>query len=171
MNDDSKQRRLAAVHEEIVAYLDGELDAEAVQHVEQQLEGNPHYRLRLQQLERAWECLDLLPGEEADEKFTKSTVEMVAVAAEQDARETSNVDVRNRRTHWVVGIAVLFASTAASFLLFAWSGNSSNDDLLRDLQVIENVDQYLHAGSVDFLQQLHAEGVFSEDPKDEENAS
>ena len=48
MNDDSKQRRLDAVHEEIIAYLDGELDAEAVKRVEQQLTQNPHYRLRLQ---------------------------------------------------------------------------------------------------------------------------
>ena len=161
MNDDSKQRRLDAVHEEIIAYLDGELDAEAMKRVEQQLTQNPHYRLRLQQLERVWKCLDLLPEEEVNETFTTSTVELVTVAAEQDVQQVVRTSLSKRRTHWLVGLGVLFASTATGFLLCSLSGNSSNNDLLNDLQVIENVDQYLHAGSVEFLEQLHAENMFS----------
>lgn len=161
MNDDSKQLRLDTVHEEIIAYLDGELDAEAVKRVEQQLTQNPHYRLRLQQLERVWKCLDFLPEEEVNETFTTSTVELVTVEAEQDVQQAVSTSLRKRRTHWIVGLGVLFASTVTGFLLSSLSGNSSNNDLLNDLQVIENVDQYLHADSVEFLKQLHAENMFS----------
>ena len=97
-----------------------------------------------------------------NETFTTSTVELVTVAAEQDVRQAASTSLRKRRTHWIVGIGVLFASTATGFLLCSLSGNSSNNNLLHDLQVIENVDQYLHADSVEFLQQLHAEEIFSE---------
>ena len=50
----------AAIDEEIVAYLDGELDMETAAKVERRLADDPRYNARLNQLQRAWDMLDNL---------------------------------------------------------------------------------------------------------------
>ena len=71
---------------EMVAYLDGELDVQQVADVEKRLSEDPEYRVRLQQLQQAWDLLDELPRSKGDEQFTRSTVEIVVVKAREEAR-------------------------------------------------------------------------------------
>ena len=82
-----------SVEEELSAYLDGELDAESVRKVERRLARDGSYQLELQRLERAWRLLDDLPRATVDESFTKSTIEMVAVAEESNTLETVLTDI------------------------------------------------------------------------------
>src|SRR6187402_3497303 len=84
----------AAIDEEIVAYLDGELDMEAAAKVERRLADDPRYNARLNQLQRAWDMLDNLRRSEADDDFVNSTVAMVAVQAEEAARTQALKAVR-----------------------------------------------------------------------------
>ena len=70
--------------EQLVSYLDGELEGGAVRRVEEALAADPHVRQELWQLDRAWQLLDELPRMQVDESFTRSTVEMIAVQAEQE---------------------------------------------------------------------------------------
>ena len=73
--------------EELVAYLDGELDGEAAHRMEHRLASEEAVRRRLQQLAQSWDLLDQLPRTTVDDAFTRSTVEMVALAAEEEIGE------------------------------------------------------------------------------------
>ena len=50
-----------AHHEELVAYLDGELDAVGTDRIENLLASNPAIRSELRRLEQTWDLLDELP--------------------------------------------------------------------------------------------------------------
>jgi anti-sigma factor RsiW len=80
--------------EELTAYLDGELDADARAAVEHRLAEDEAFRQRMQRMEDAWAMLDALPRTEADGSFTQSTVEMVALAAREEVAE---LETGNRR--------------------------------------------------------------------------
>lgn len=70
-----------ADEELLVAYLDGELDAESVSHVETKLAKDPTYRQSLNDLRAAWDLLEELPAVELNPTFAQSTIEMVAMKA------------------------------------------------------------------------------------------
>ena len=74
-------------YEQLVAYLDGELDAETSKQVERRLTENVEYRRELQQLQRAWDMLDELPRAEVGNAFTRTTVEIVVLSAAQELTE------------------------------------------------------------------------------------
>ena len=79
--------------EELVAYLDGEMDAASRERLESQLATDAKLRGRLQALERTWEMLDELDAAPVGEPFTHSTLEMVALAAGEDA-DRENINMR-----------------------------------------------------------------------------
>src|SRR6185436_1430854 len=89
------------IDEEIVAYLDGELDSETEARVVRRLSDDPAYRLRLNQLQQAWDLLDNLRGTEADDEFAASTVAMVALQAEQDEKNRAVRTVQRRTLGWL----------------------------------------------------------------------
>ncbi len=150
------------LHEELSAYLDGELDAESVSRIEERLARDSAYQAELQRLERAWGLLDRLPRATVDEAFTKSTIEMVAVAAAEDAEATLAEQPRRRRRQWVLGTAALMLSTAVGFVIGTRIWTDPNEPLLRDLKVVENLELYYQADDVAFLRMLEDEGLFAE---------
>src|SRR5688500_4657615 len=91
----------AGIDEELVAYLDGELDASGATRVERRLADDAAYRARLAQLQRAWDMLDTLRRSEANDDFARSTVEMIAVRAADDAQTGQMRAVRRRSLAWV----------------------------------------------------------------------
>jgi hypothetical protein len=173
--NDNPSGKPALLDEELVAYLDGELDAESARRIEGLLASDPEIRRRLQSLERTWELLDELDAAPAGEPFTRTTLEMVAVAARQDAeRDKAEAPRRRRRWLFVAGVS-LVAAAAVGFLAVA--SYDPERQLLRDLPLLENLDEYRQVGSIDFLHKLRDEKLFSkeggEPPKsdtaDEEN--
>src|SRR5688572_28086867 len=94
------------IDEQIVAYLDGELDAETEARVVRRLAEDAAYRSRLSQLQQAWDLLDNLRGSEGDEDFVQSTVAMVAVQAEEEAR-TMRLKAVRRRNFGQLALAAL----------------------------------------------------------------
>lgn len=157
---DATTEPAAAIDEEIVAYLDGELDSEAEARVVRRLSEDAAYRSRLSQLQHAWDLLDNLRGSEADEDFVQSTVAMVAVQAEEDAKTQRLRVVRRRNFTWVALAGVALASLLVAF--FAVRGRLTQGDrnLVRDLSVIERIDDYRHIDDVDFLKALAHENLF-----------
>ena len=77
----------AQLREELVAYLDGELDAEQSRRIEQCAAAEPDARRMLEELDRTWHMLDALDTPATNEDFTCTTLEMVALAAAEDAAE------------------------------------------------------------------------------------
>lgn len=149
--------------EELVAYLDGELSRDNASRVEDALSENAEYRLRLKQLQQAWDLMDDLPQSTMDESFIKSTVELVVVSAESEVMATVH-----RWKTWRIGI---WAVSLAAVLVMVWGGSAlvnslggrDNQQLLNDLPLVQEIDVYDPIDNMDFLKELDASGVFSEE--------
>lgn len=152
-----------SIDDEIVAYLDGELDAEAEARIVRQLGEDAAYRARLAQLQQAWDLLDNLRGSEADDEFVQSTVAMVAVQAEAEAQTMRHRIVR-RRSLIGLGITALgLASLAAGYAMVHYRLTEPDRKLVRDLPVIERMDELRYIDNVEFLKQLDRENLFVAD--------
>lgn len=153
--------------EELVAYLDGELEADAVRRVEDRLTTDSKYRGLLQKLERSWELLDELPRSTADEGFTQTTLEMVAVSAAKDVQvqSDSNKMSRSRQKFAVLLLGVIVGG--GGYWGFSYWLDRENRQLLQDLPVIERVDMYRTVEDVEFLLMLNEQDLFSGEVDDE----
>ena len=156
----------ASIDEEIVAYLDGELDMEGAAKVERRLADDPRYNARLNQLQRAWDMLDNLRRSEADDDFVNSTVAMVAVQAEVAAKTQALRAVRRRNFTWLALVAVLMLSMATAFFAFQQRLTRENRQLIRNLPLIERVDDYGNVDSFEFVKQLQDENLFTAEVDD-----
>jgi anti-sigma factor RsiW len=114
-----------ALLDELVAYLDGELDRDANRHVERRLSQDAGYRDRLRRLQQTWDLLDHLPPADVDESFTQSTIAMVAVRAANEHRDVASRGRRQRHL-WFAGIALGTALTFAfGFAATRWVARSA----------------------------------------------
>lgn len=155
-----------ALQEELTAYLDDELEGEAVSRVEQRLARDAEYREELARLERAWGLLDRLPRAALDENFTKSTIEMVAVAASQEADAVLAEQPRRRRRQQWAGIAGILTALAVGFFIGTRLWPDPNQELLRDLPVLQNLELYYQADNMEFLRMLDEANLFPEGDAD-----
>jgi anti-sigma factor RsiW len=155
------------VVEELTAYLDGELDAPSVRAVEERLARDPAYRQQLRDLERTWDLLDRLPKSEVGEQFTRTTMEMVALAATEEAqRAAAERPKLERRQRWI-GLATSAVALAAGFAIGHALWPDPNRRLLEDLPVVENLDLYYQVDDVEFLRMLDREGLFRDGDSDD----
>lgn len=146
--------------EELVAYLDGELDPDGAARVESQLATDPSMRRELQALEQVWDALDELPREEVAQDFTHSTMEMVAQGAEEDlSREMSAVPAR-RRLHWFFAGLVGILSTLAGLAIASFLWPNPNEQLVADLPILLHLDEYRAIEDIGYLRRLHESGAF-----------
>lgn len=152
------------------AYLDGELDERASQEVERLLETDPRARRLLREMEGTWELLDVLDRTDADPTFTRTTLEMVAVAAEEElARE-------RRERPWriaaqiALGLAAIVGAALLGFLLNLAAAHKREQQLLRDLPLLQYLDRYEQVKDWEFLELLDRSGVFVEEEPGSESA-
>jgi len=168
MSNDPSQPEPAAdtvADEQLVAYLDGELDDQASRRVEALLASDPKLRQQAVQLERSWEVLGHVSRFEVDERFTQSTLEMVAVAAEEEVRKQEEEAPQRTRRRWLLGSAALAAAVATGFLAATILWPDPNRRLLEDLPVLERFEQYRQIDDIHFLHEL--EDLFPETPDGE----
>ncbi len=158
-----------SLEEQLVAYLDGELDDESSRRIEERLATDQHVRDTLERLEGTWDLLDNLDRAHVDEVFTRSTLEMVAVAASQDAVQEEAAVPHRRRRRWWLGSAAVLAAAAAGFLAAWLLRPDPNRQLLEDLPVLERLDQYRQVDDVGFLELLleHEEELFPDADEDD----
>jgi anti-sigma factor RsiW len=156
----------STIDDEIVAYLDGELDTQAIARVERRLSEDATYRARLGQLQHAWDLLDNLRRTEADDEFVQSTVAMVAVQAEQEAKTQKLRIVRQQSLAWLALTAVMLLSIVSGYAVLNRRMTRDDRNLVRDLPVIEHVDEYLNIEDVGFLKQLAHENLFAAEVDD-----
>lgn len=143
--------------ENLSAYLDGELGRQEARAVEAKLSGNAEVRGEAETLRRTWELLDFLPRPEPSPDFTSRTLERLTVAPSR----TSSAVVAKDRGRWLRR-----AGWAAAVLMAAAAGYAGttaalrpaavdpDEQLVRDLHLIQNVRGYEAAGDVDFLRKL-----------------
>jgi len=175
MNSDSPHPEPAGegplLDEQMVAYLDGELDDETARQIETLVADDPKLGERLAQLGQAWDMLDHLERSGTEGTFTQDTLELVAVQAEAEAGQHGArlPKLRRRRRAMIAGS--LLAAAVAGFLAVAALRGDPNHALLEDLPVLENLDQYrliLNDNdsiqqSIDFLRKLRQQELFVEE--------
>jgi anti-sigma factor RsiW len=153
----------ATLDEQLVAYLDGELDVAESRRVEQMLATDPQVRQKLHALERTWELLDRLDRVDVGERFTRTTLEMVSVAASEDLAESRAMLPVRRRRRWLLAAGAATAAAVAGFLAVALLRPQPNKRLLEDLPVLEHLEEYRQVESLKFLQTLSRDGAFDHD--------
>src|SRR5262249_52901800 len=110
--------------------------------------------------------LDRLPRAAVDDAFTRTTMEMVALnAAEEADAVVKQLPQRRRRQRLLAGASMAAALAIGFFIGRQW-WPSANEELLRDLPVLENLDQYYQVNDVDFLRLLDKNGLFAEGDND-----
>ena len=150
------------VTDELSAYLDGELDAASRRRVEERLGRDAGYQAQLQKLERTWDLLDRLPRAEVGEDFTKTTIEMVALSASQEAETVVDQMPRRRRQQKILGSLAMAAALLVGFFLGRGLWPDPNEPLLKDLPVLKSLDLYYQADDIEFLRELDKANLFAE---------
>ena len=125
-----------------MAYLDGELDAAESRRVEELLANDPRVRAALQGLDRTWDLLDELDTPPVRDGFTQTTLEMVAVAAAKDAEAARAEAPRRRRRGRLLAVAGSGGGRPGRLPDRPALLPDANRQLLRDLPLLENLDQY-----------------------------
>jgi anti-sigma factor RsiW len=160
----SPQRR-----EDLVAYLDGELEEDASREIEKTLAHSPVARHEVEMLTRTFELLDILPPAKATKEFTDQTLATLKLNEARPALAAQPWFQQVRRGLVVVGcLAALSAFATAGFLAtHAWVPDES-EVLVEDLPVIENIDLYQEVGDIRFLKELQQKGYLHDDPDPEQ---
>lgn len=140
----------------LVAYLDGELDDKSTSSIDAALAQSPVARHEVEMLTRTWELLDLLPDTQAPESFTQTTVQ---IALQGEAAPTSSaLDELIPKIQKAVGIAAF----ALGLCLVSWSGymltqrwiENDADGLIENLPVVENLELFQDIENIDLLEDL-----------------
>ena len=149
------------IHENLVAYLDGELTERQTRAVEKALSTDPSLRQRLAELKQTWQMLDTLPHPQATGAFTQQTMETVQFTPGSPPPVKSNW--RRRRHLLVPRAGIVLGLTVSAALGYLITNRWSNDDttmLLRDYSVIQQLDGLSDIGSTEFLRELDESGLF-----------
>lgn len=148
-NLDEETRAETSPDEVLVAYLDGQLDAEESERIEAQLATDAAVREKLQTLDRVWNALDALPRSTASATFTRTTVDMAAVTASQSSQNKSH---RWRPPVWLLAGGIGLVTGALLTLAVA---TAPERNALNNLPTVLNANALENVGSIEFLKSLH----------------
>lgn len=145
--------------EELVAYLDGELDASGRRRVEERLRRDPQARAEADALQRTWALLDFLPRSESSPNFASRTLTQLSASAKSPAPG-----------RWLRGLAWAAGLLAAAGIGYAITPvGTPVIDLDRDPvyraepRLIENLPLYLAVENLEYLQLLDSMDLFGDE--------
>lgn len=156
--------------DELIAYLDGEADADTARNVEAKMNRDPRVRNEAEALRKTYDLLDYLPKPEPSPSFTHKTLTRASLAIPGLVAPT-----RPPWQRWALGIAwvaavliVGVAAYAAAPLVYQApaTGDSAAEreqQLVRDLRVIDNLRPLNAAGDINFLHELDRPELFGDD--------
>ena len=165
MTNEDRER----LEEELVAYLDGELDLDASRRIEERLANEAFVRQELNRLEKTWRLLERLPRAEVDENFTRSTIEMLAVKANEDLQQQKALEPRRKLRRLAAAAAIALVAAGVGYAVSRWQWPDPNEQLARDMPVLENLDEYRQIENIEFLRELHDQGLFSDEVSRDES--
>ncbi len=150
-----------------VAYLDGELTEQDARAVEKLLAQSQVARHELEALAKTWELLDTLPRHRASPTFTERT--MTAATQAELPTVDPGVSTRERLRFVVRRLAWLGSICVAGGLAF-WTVRYGfpppSEAMVRDFELIQNLERYREVDSIEFLRQLHQNKKWQESQAD-----
>ena len=155
----SKLKRVSVEHRDnFVAYLDGELEPAEAQDLERVLADSPVARKDVELLVRTYDMLELLPRPQATVEFTQKTMATIKLS---DIKTDITQSAWYKRMHLgivaLAGGALLAASGLLAYACTSRLVPTEDDLLLRDLQVIQHLDEYSQIGQFEFLERLQGQ--------------
>ena len=164
--------------DELVAYLDGELDETSSRALEARLSLDPQARAEAVALQKTWELLDYLPRPEPSPNFTNRTLERIS----GEMPVSRSGAGRSLWPGWALGVgwaaAVLVAAAigfgAVKFLAAPAHPDQPPDPLahmdsaeveqalVRNLRVLENQRLYENVDDIEFLRALDNPDLFGD---------
>jgi ferric-dicitrate binding protein FerR (iron transport regulator) len=168
----ASEKLTAQQRDNLVAYLDGELDEAATEEIERTLARSAEARHEVEMLTRTWELLDTLPAPKASDEFSKRTLSSIKV---EDLKQSGAGWFRpgnwGRRLYPVLWGLVLIVAATAGFSVSRYGIPDESQQLVEELPLIENYNVYFDIVDVDFLQELQTSGLFDEDLKKNETST
>jgi len=147
---------------ELVAYLDGELDAAGRRRVEARLQSDPRLHAEADAYRQTWALLDHLPAPETSPTFASRT--LVQIASKTGSSAAPSRFRPLRLLAWAAGILLAagigYALTPARQLTI----DLDSDPVYKaDPRLIENLSLYLAVENMDYLHSLDTSELFGED--------
>lgn len=151
----------------LVAYLDGELDARTSLDLETKLNLDPAARAEVDELRQAWEMLDYLPKAEPSATFTHRTLERLALQTAAVPQSRTSPLSRWTKIGWAAGIVVALAAGFAATRLFTSTPVDSPEveqHLVRHLRAVDRVRLLEQVDDLNFLRELDHPDLFGDEP-------
>lgn len=166
--------------DDLIAYLDGELDARRTRQVEAKLSQDSQARQEADLLRRTWQILDYLPRPEPSPTFASRTLERVSAMLPATVAATAfrPGGAPWWRRPWILGLGwaaavlVTFGASHAAVRRFApgpgqggaWAHEPPTEDqLAQNLRLLENRRLYELAWDLDFIKELDSPDFFGDD--------
>src|SRR4051812_6493626 len=164
--------------EELVAYLDGELDPKAAEAVATRLSLDPKLRAEADALQRAWDVLDVLPRPRPSSAFATRTVSQVipvpgAGSGTQVLSPSGRAAVTMAATparrpgagFWLASLALILVAGAAGYLghRAAAPPPKPAEPALEDVPLIKNLRLYRNVDDVEYLKKLDSPDLFGDE--------
>ena len=163
--------------EEIVAYLDGELDPKDAEGVTARLSLDPKLRAEAESLQRTWDILDILPRPQPSASFTTRTITQaipipsgasgptLAFPTPGAASTMMLPAPRPGAVFWLTSVAIIFLAAALGYighLELAPKPTVPQPDL-EDAPLMRNLRLYRNVEDMDYLKRLDSPEMFGEE--------
>lgn len=149
--------------DEMVVYLDGQLEDQQREELEKKLLDDPDARQHLAALQQSWDALEALPRASCSHSFTESTVKLVV----QDALLARNEQkVWRQSMQWVACSVAALAFLTVGFIATRQWVTWEDRQLLQQMDLVDNWEKYEAVGSLDLLKRLNDEDLFAQDMGD-----
>ena len=165
---DKLQRLSAEDRDNLVAYLDGELDEDGTRRVETVLSQSNVARTDVEQLARTYELLDELDRPRASVEFAEKTIATAKLEQiKPSITQQRWFQLTRRYSPLALWTFAMVSAAAAGYGISRYGVPQDDDVLLDNYPVIRELDVYEEAGNYDFLDRLSREGKLLEEMKQE----
>lgn len=152
----------------LVAYLDGELDAKTSAALEAKIHLDASARAEVESLRQTWGMLDYLPKPAPSTSFTNRTMERLSLERMPVATGRMPIPASAwwRNVPWAAAVlAAALGGFGLANLIWPRGKDFAEEDavLVRHLRVIEKLPQYQGVEDLDFLLQLDHPELFGEE--------
>jgi len=159
--------------EQLVAYLDGELDGEQSAAIEKQLRQDSDLRRTAEALDRTWGMLDILEPVIAGNEFSQQTMQTVVATYSRPVqgqklslkRLLTTLFSRQSLAWYVVGVAGAFCGLGVSQFFGPSEQSGQAEQMLREIDMLERYPRYRiipDAGSLERLQLASDDSISGE---------
>ena len=162
--------------EELVAYLDGELDPQAADAMASRLSLDPELR-KADAYQRTWDILDVLPRPEPSSSFTTRTLsqaiphlsiqQIVPQSAATVQTMTAFPRARFGMGFWVASLLTILVAGVGGYFahrLYAPAPKAvAADPSLEDVPLMKNLRLYRNVDDMDYLKRLDSPDMFGDE--------